>query len=232
MPNTYQMNRSSTTSIPCVIVLVFLLTSCTSVEPPSRAHEIVKEVNLEKWECNASPENGLWICAPDDPANESTSIKVITKHEQENRNTEVAEDEPTVEVEDEPTVEVIESTRSVEATPTPTTVQKPRETYAWLMLDVEENLSFVRSLPVDYYIIQVAAFTSREHALKFQQLYPSYEFRSVQVKNQSGTFHVILLDAYPTRSKAAQEVTSISTTFNNPRPWIRPVNSLIQSLVR
>ena len=217
-------SRSNMSLLACVILLIFVLTSCAPGTATSRAAEIAEELKLEKWDCVPSGQDDVWSCAPQDTIDESKPT-IVPEHSLDQ---DTVEEEP----EEVAAISVVDVSVPVSApdlAPIDSVPDTPRE-YQWLMLDAEANLDFVRSLPVSFFIVQVAAFRTFEHALKFQETHPDFEFRSVKVNSRNGVFHVMLLGAHPTYSSAVREVQSISAEIKNLRPWIRTVESLIQSL--
>ena len=248
--------RSNKSTFVGVMLLIFMLAGCATSTTTPRATDITRELDLEKWDCTPTGNGEEWLCAPSGEEGDAGQVSVmqqptavpvdtapppaiepdpapsIDPDPAPTNNNELSQQhEPPSAVQDvaQPTEEDVSETPQVTLFE-PEPDSNASSEFEWLMLDVEENLDYVRSLPVSFYIIQVAAFGSFEHALKYQEDHPNFSFRSVEVNSRNGVFHVMLLGAHPTYSQAQREVDAVSDTFKNPRPWIRTVESLIQSL--
>ena len=177
---------------------------------------MAKELDLEKWDCTPTGRGEEWACEPASEQEHSGQVEIPQQTAT-----------PLVDASESPTIDTQPAPPSVR----PESPIRPPDEYEWLMQDIEENLHFVRSLPVSFYVVQVAAFSTFERALTYQESRPDFAFRSVRVASSNGTFHVILLNAHPTYDQAQREADAFSDRFGNPRPLIRSVESLIKALM-
>jgi septal ring-binding cell division protein DamX len=89
--------------------------------------------------------------------------------------------------------------------------------------------SDIRNMPADYYTVQVMASDNVDRIYKFAAKHKLSVRYVVPTVRDGVTWHVLLLDVYPTIVEAKAALADVSPALNT-KPWIRKLGS-VQSIM-
>ncbi len=87
-------------------------------------------------------------------------------------------------------------------------------------------------LPDEFYAVQLLALASPEAVERFVAAAGVPGLAAARVEREGRLFYVLLLGIYRNRPDAVRAVESSPTALHHPTPWIRPMHTLKQAMLR
>ena len=213
------------------------LSGCSSLFQSNQSNETVAD---EQWDCTEVDENGEWDC-------EEVEGGVST----EDLVAAVGGNDGSV-----PTLSLVGPTPNTQASvprsrsstkpvvtalaPSPSQVSESADReqqeeqaeeedlpdYLWLAYEPETETR-IQDLPDDFYVVQLAAFATKEKAIEYVSEQTNLrELRGVRVLANEKAYFNILLGIYENKRRAERAVKSVEGELGDKTPWIRSMSSI------
>lgn len=212
------------------------LTGCASLFQSSQSNETVTD---EQWDCTEVDENGEWDCeeAQGGVSTEDLVAAVSESNESDSTlslvgpRTTVPTSAPQPRSNSTPIVTALAQTpepapASETANAAESEVAEDLPDYLWLAYEPEAEMH-IQDLPDDFYVVQLAAFATKEKAIEYVTQQTSFrELRGVRVLANEKAHFNILLGIYENKRRAERAVKSIENELGGKTPWIRSMSSI------
>ena len=210
------------------------LTGCASMFQPNQQIETVVD---EQWDCTEVDENGDWDCEEVEGGVVIEDLVVandgnVTSKENTRTLALVGSTPPTGGIE--PQQRSSSPPKVTPLAPAPgrtvaSTDNEPEEElpdYLWLAYEPDAE-THIEELPDDFYVVQLAAFASKEKAMEYVSSQTKLrELRGVRVLAKEKAYFNILLGIYENKLRAERAVKSVENQLGNKTPWIRKMSSI------
>ena len=103
--------------------------------------------------------------------------------------------------------------------------------YRYLAYRPDREVAFT-DLPDEFYAVQLLALASPEAVERFVARAGVPGLAAARVEREGRLFYVLLLGIYRNRPDAVRAVESSPATLHHPTPWIRPLYTLKQAMLR
>lgn len=209
------------------------LTGCSSLFQSNQSNETVVD---EQWDCTEVDENGEWDCEEveegvstedlvaavggNDGSTPTLSLVGPTPNTQTSGPRARSSSKPVVTALAPPPSQVPESTDNEP------TEEEDLPDYLWLAYEPETETR-IQDLPDDFYVVQLAAFASKEKAIEYVADQSNLrELRGVRVLANEKAYFNILLGIYENKQRAERAVKSVEGELGDKTPWIRSMSSI------
>lgn len=209
------------------------LTGCSSLFQSKSSNETAVD---EQWDCTEVDENGEWDCEEveegvstedlvaavggNDGATPTLSLVGPTPNTQTSETRSRSSSKPIVTALAPPPSQVAESTDHEPAE------EEDLPDYLWLAYEPETETR-IQDLPDDFYVVQLAAFASKEKAIEYVSDQTNLrELRGVRVLANEKAYFNILLGIYENKARAERAVKSVEGELGDKTPWIRSMSSI------
>lgn len=103
--------------------------------------------------------------------------------------------------------------------------------YRHLAYRPDREVAFT-DLPDEFYAVQLLALASPEAVERFVARAGVAGLAAARVEREGRLYYVLLLGIYRNRPDAVRAVESLPATLHHPTPWIRPLYTLKQAMLR
>lgn len=211
------------------------LTGCSSL---FQSNQLTETVFDEQWDCTEVDENGEWDCEEIEYG-VSTEVLVAAVGGNNGSTPTLALVGPTPNTQtsvprarssSKPVVTALASppsqgTKSADREPTEEE-EEDLPDYLWLAYEPETETR-IQDLPDDFYVVQLAAFASKEKAIEYVSKQTNLrELRGVRVLANEKAHFNILLGIYENKQRAERAVKSVEGELGDKTPWIRSMSSI------
>ena len=225
------MNSWQWIAIP---LTTLVLSGCASLFQPNQSNETVVD---EQWDCTEVDENGDWDCeeveggvstedlvdavSGTDVSTPTLALVGPTSSTQASEPRQRSNSEPKVTALAPAPAQTTGATDSEQ-----TEEEEDLPDYLWLAYEPEAE-THIQDLPDDFFVVQLAAFASKEKAIEFVSNQTNLsELRGVRVLANEKAYFNILLGIYENKRRAERAVKSVESELGDKTPWIRSMSSI------
>ena len=217
-----------------LLLTALALSGCSLLFQSNSSNETVVD---ERWDCTEVDENGEWDCeeVEDGVSNEELVAAVSG----------IGGSTPSLSLVGQAPAGQTSTTRSQSTTQPKVTALAPPPSqgtktadneaeeeeedlpdYLWLAYDPETETR-IQDLPDDFYVVQLAAFASKDKAIEYVSEQTNLrELRGVRVLANEKAYFNILLGIYENKQRAERAVKSVEGELGDKTPWIRSMSSI------
>ncbi|MXZ55493.1 MAG: hypothetical protein F4227_04380 [Gammaproteobacteria bacterium] len=213
------------------------LSGCSSLFQSNQSNENVAD---EQWDCTEVDENGEWDCEEveggvsneelvaavggNDGSTPTLSLVGPSPTTQASKPRSQSSTKPVVTALAPPPSQVSESAE-IEQTEEEAE-EEDLPDYLWLAYEPETETR-IQDLPDDFYVVQLAAFATKEKAIEYVSKQTNLrELRGVRVLANEKAYFNILLGIYENKRRAERAVKSVEGELGDKTPWIRSMSSM------
>lgn len=225
------MNSWQWIAIP---LFALALTGCASLFQSNPSNGTVAD---EEWDCTEVDENGEWDCEEvEGGVSTEELVAVVTENDQSTSTLGLVGPRPVAAVSNPrprssskpivtalapPPSQVTESTDNEQ-----TEEEEDLPDYLWLAYEPEAE-THIQDLPDDFYVVQLAAFATKEKAIEYVSEQKNLrDLRGVRVLANDKAYFNILLGIYENKRRAERAVKSVENEVGDKTPWIRSMSSI------
>lgn len=225
------MNSWQWIAIPLTAIA---LTGCATLFQPNQSNQTVVD---EQWDCTEVDENGEWDCEELEGTVSTEDLVAAVGGNDASSPTlalvgptlTAGASEPRPRSNSKPVVTALAPAPSMVALSTEheqTEDEEDLPDYLWLAYEPEAE-THIQDLPDDFYVVQLAAFASKEKAIEYVTSQTNLrELRGVRVLANEKAYFNILLGIYENKNRAERAVKSVEGELGDKTPWIRSMSSI------
>ncbi|MCY3541842.1 MAG: hypothetical protein F4X56_02100 [Gammaproteobacteria bacterium] len=209
------------------------LSGCSSLFQSNQSNKTVAD---EQWDCTEVDENGEWDCEEvEDGVSTEDLVAAVSGNDVSTSTLSLVGPVSTTQTS---APRSRSSTKPVVTAlaPPPSKVSEPVESeqseeeelpdYLWLAYEPETETR-IQDLPDDFYVVQLAAFATKEKAIEYVSEQTNLrELRGVRVLANEKAYFNILLGIYENKRRAERAVKSVEGELGDKKPWIRSMSSI------
>lgn len=210
------------------------LSGCSSLFQSNQSNETVAD---EQWDCTEVDENGEWDCEEvEGGVSNEQLVAAVGGNDGSTHTLSLVGPTPTTQTSKPRSQSVTTPTVTALAPPpsqaTGSADSEPEEEeedlpdYLWLAYEPETETR-IQDLPDDFYVVQLAAFASKDKAIEYVSKQTNLrELRGVRVLANEKAYFNILLGIYENKRRAERAVKSVEGELGDKTPWIRSMSSI------